>query len=288
MPGDVVPLVVSGPLLAGTFLALVYLEVRYPLRRSVEPKVRHVARNLALATFTAAAVRLAEMPAVLPIARRVAAGRWGLLGWASLPAWLDVLLAMVLLDYTLYVWHVLTHRVPLLWRLHVVHHVDRDLDASTALRFHFAEVVVSVGWRLGQVLLIGVSPLAFSAWQTATLVSVMFHHANVRLPIAAERRLNRFVVTPRMHGIHHSIVREETDSNWSSGLTVWDRLHGTLRLDVPQANVTIGVPAYGDGHDVTLGKLVAMPFRPLRPGWELPGGGRPVRGASRSRRRLAA
>jgi len=156
------------------------------------------------------------------------------------------------------------------------------------LRFHFAEVVVSVGWRLGQVLLIGVSPLAFSAWQTATLVSVMFHHANVRLPIAAERRLNRFVVTPRMHGIHHSIVREETDSNWSSGLTVWDRLHGTLRLDVPQADVTIGVPAYGDGHDVTLGKLVAMPFRPLRPGWELPGGGRPVRGASRSRRRLAA
>ena len=289
MPGDIVPLVVSGPLVAGSFVALVCLEVRYPLRRRVEPKVRHVARNLALATFTAAAVRLAEMPAVLPMARRVAAGRWGLLGWASLPGWLDLVLAMVLLDYTLYVWHVLTHRVPFLWRFHVVHHVDLDLDASTALRFHFAEIVISVGWRLGQVLLIGVSPLAFSAWQTATLVSVMFHHANVRLPIAAERRLNRFVVTPRMHGIHHSIVREETDSNWSSGLTLWDRLHGTLRLDVSQDEVTIGVPAYRDWRDVTLGKLLAMPFRRARPSWELPGGGSSVRAATGSSpRRLVA
>ena len=157
------------------------------------------------------------------------------------------------MDYTLYVWHVLTHRVPFLWRFHVVHHVDLDLDASTALRFHFAEIVISIGWRIGQVVLIGVPPLALSAWQTATLVSIMFHHANVRLPIAAERRLNRFVVTPRMHGIHHSIVREETDSNWSSGLTLWDRLHGTLRLDVSQDEVTIEVPAYRDWRDVSHG-----------------------------------
>jgi len=280
VPGDVVPLVVSGPLLAGTFLALVYLEVRYPLRRSVEPKVRHVARNLALATFTAAAVRLAEMPAVLPMARRVAAGRWGLLGWAPLPTWLHLLLAVVFMDYTLYGWHVLTHRVPFLWRFHVVHHVDLDLDASTALRFHFAEIVISIGWRIAQVVLIGVPPLALSAWQTATLVSIMFHHANVRLPIAAERRLNRFIVTPRMHGIHHSTVREETDSNWSSGLTLWDWLHRTLRLDVPQEEVTIGVPAYRHPREVTLGRLLAMPFGRTRPSWELPGGGRPARAAA--------
>jgi len=285
-PDDTVPLAVSGPLVVATFVALVCLELRRPLRRSVEPQARHTIRNLALATLSAAAVRFAELPTVMPVAHRVAAGRWGLLGWAALPTWLDVLLAMILLDYTLYVWHVLTHRVPFLWRFHAVHHVDLDLDASTALRFHFGEIVISVGWRLGQVLLIGVSPLAFSAWQTASLASVMFHHANVRLPIAAERRLNRFVVTPRMHGIHHSIVREETDSNWSSGLTVWDWLHGTLRLDVPQDEVTIGVPAYGDVRDVTLGKLVAMPFRAARPSWVLPGGGRPVRAATGSPGRL--
>src|SRR5207245_8958203 len=117
-------------------------------------------------------------------------------------------------------------------------------DASTALRFHCAELVISIPWRAAQVVVIGVSPLAFSVWQTALQVSVLFHHANVRLPLALERRLVRVVVTPRMHGIHHSTVRGETDTNWSSGLTLWDRLHGTLRPDVPPAAVTIRVPAY--------------------------------------------
>ncbi|TMB41636.1 MAG: sterol desaturase family protein [Deltaproteobacteria bacterium] len=280
VPADVVPPIVSGPLLAGTFLVLVWLEQRYPLRRSVEPKLRRTARNLAVATFSAGAVHFVELPAILPLARWVEAGRWGLLGWAPLPTWLHLLLAVVFMDYTLYGWHVLTHRVPFLWRFHVVHHVDLDLDASTALRFHFAEIVISIGWRIAQVVLIGVPPLALSAWQTATLVSIMFHHANVRLPIAAERRLNRFIVTPRMHGIHHSTVREETDSNWSSGLTLWDWLHGTLRLDVPQEEVTIGVPAYRHPREVTLGRLLAMPFGRTRPSWELPGGGRPARAAA--------
>src|SRR5207249_6219037 len=171
------------------------------------------------------------------------------------------------MDYTLYGWHVLTHRVPFLWRFHVVHHVDLDLDASTALRFHFAEIVISIGWRIAQVVLIGVPPLALSAWQTATLVSIMFHHSNARLPIALERRLNRLIVTPRMHGIHHSTVREETDSNWSSGLTLWDKLHGTLRLNVPQHEVRIGVPAYGEPSRVALRQLLLMPFAPSPPPW---------------------
>src|SRR2546425_12475886 len=233
-------------LIIGAFGALAWLERRRPLRREVEPKLTRTARNLAVAGIGAVALQLTERPVALELAALIERQDLGLLKFLRLPLWLETVLAVVLLDYTLYVWHVLTHKVPFLWRFHVTHHVDLDLDASTALRFHFAEIVISVGWRLGQVLLIGVSPLALSAWQTATLVSVMFHHANVRPPIAAERRLNRFVVTPRMHGIHHSIVREETDSNWSSGLTVWDRLHGTLRLDVPQADVTIVVPAYGD------------------------------------------
>src|SRR3546814_2584537 len=105
--------------------------------------------------------------------------------------------------YTLYVWHLLLHRVPLLWRCHVAHHVDLDLDASTALRFHFAELALSVPWRAAQIVLIGVSPRALSVWQTALLLSVLFHHSNARLPPAMERRLNRLIVTPRMHGIHH-------------------------------------------------------------------------------------
>jgi sterol desaturase/sphingolipid hydroxylase (fatty acid hydroxylase superfamily) len=201
---------------------------------------------------------------VQPLALRVEQRRWGLLKQVRLPWWLEVPAAMALLDYTLYLWHVLTHRVPWLWRFHQPHHVDLDLTASTALRFHFGEMLISVGWRAGQVAAIGASPLALSLWQTLLLLEIMFHHANVQLPLRTERWLCRFVVTPRMHGIHHSIVPEEMDSNWSSGLTIWDRLHGTLRLDVPQDEITVGVPAYLDPVDVTLPKVVAMPFQPHR------------------------
>ncbi|HEX6283735.1 MAG TPA: sterol desaturase family protein, partial [Pyrinomonadaceae bacterium] len=121
--------------------------------------------------------------------------------------------------------------------------------------------------RVLQVRLIGVSPLSLSVWQTFVLLSVLFHHSNVRLPIEAERKLNRIFVTPRMHGIHHSIVKEETNSNWSSGLTIWDWLHGTLRLDVPQDEITIGVPAYQDPEELKLPQILEMPFVEQRPTW---------------------
>jgi sterol desaturase/sphingolipid hydroxylase (fatty acid hydroxylase superfamily) len=182
---------------------------------------------------------------------------------------MEATLAVLLLDYTLYVWHVLTHRVPFLWRFHIVHHVDLDLDASTAVRFHFAELVVSVPWRAAQILVLGVSPLSFSVWQLFLFLSIIFHHSNVGLPVGVERRLNRFVVTPRMHGIHHSMVREETNSNWSSGLTLWDWLHGTLRLDVPQDEINIGVAAYAAPREVELSKIISLPFREARATWWL-------------------
>ncbi|HET8728442.1 MAG TPA: sterol desaturase family protein, partial [Alphaproteobacteria bacterium] len=243
----------------------------------VEPKSRRDLRNLTVAAVGAVALQIVEKPVVEPLARLVERRRWGLLKQVRLPAWAEVPIAVALMDYTLYLWHVLTHRVPFLWRFHVVHHVDLDLSASTALRFHFAELAISVPWRAAQVLVLGVGPRALSVWQTALFVSILFHHSNMRLPIELERRLVRFVVTPRMHGIHHSIVREETDSNWSSGLTVWDQLHGTLRLDVPQPTVTIGVPAYRDPAEVTLPRILAMPFGKERPTWQLPGSGRPRR-----------
>ena len=275
------PLWLAGAVVAGTFALLLWLEGRRPLRRTVEPKTWRLARNLAVAALSAAAVALTERPAIGPLTGLVASRRWGLLQWAALPAALEVPLALVLMDYTIYVWHVLTHRVPWLWRFHLVHHVDRDLDASTALRFHCAELVISIPWRAAQVLVIGVSPLAFTVWQTALLVSTLFHHSNVRLPIALERRLVRVVVTPRMHGIHHSTVRGETDANWSSGLTLWDRLHGTLRLDVPQAEITIGVPGYQAPADVGLPRILALPLVHQRPSWPADGPAPRTRGARR-------
>lgn len=272
-----VPGWLSGGLACGLFAALVWWERRRPLRQAVEPKLRRTVRNLAVAGLGAAALQLAAAPALQPLARTVERRRWGLLQRLRLPIWLEVPLGLVLLDYTLYVWHVVNHRIPFLWRFHRVHHVDLDLDASTALRFHFGELLLSIGWNSAEILLLGVAPLTLSARQSLLMLSILFHHSDVRLPVEMERRLNRWIVTPRMHGIHHSVIEEETNSNWSSGLTVWDRLHGTLRLNVPQDEITIGIPAYRDPLEVTLPKVVAMPFGAQRPTWELPGGTRPER-----------
>lgn len=272
-----IPTWMSAALVMGAFGALVWLERRRPLRQAVEPKLRHEARNLAVAALSAMALQITERPVVERLTTLVQRRRFGLLKRARLPEWAEAALALLLMDYTLYLWHVLTHRAPFLWRFHVAHHVDLDLDASTALRFHFAELVLSVPWRAAQVLGLGISPLSFSVWQTFLFLSIMFHHSNVRLPVRVERSLNRLIVTPRMHGIHHSMVREETDSNWSSGLTLWDWLHGTLRLGVPQEKITIGVPAFRQPEEVGLANVLLMPFGEERATWIIPGNGQPVR-----------
>ena len=260
------------------FAGLVWLERRQGLRdRQVESKLRRDVRNLAVGGFGAIALHVAERPIVVPLARLVRRRRWGLLQRMRLPPWAETTLAVVLMDYTLYLWHVLVHKVPWLWRFHLVHHADLDMDASTALRFHFAELTVSVPWRAAQIVAIGVSPPALSAWQMFLFCSILFHHSNVRLPIGLERRLSRWVVTPRLHGIHHSIVEEEANSNWSSGLTIWDWLHGTLRMNVPQPTITIGVPGYRDPAELTLPNVLAMPFGEERLTWRAPDGTRPLR-----------
>src|SRR6266540_1425955 len=178
----------SAGLIAGALCALSWLERRRPLRRhTVEPKFKREVRNLSVAAVGACALLLIERPAIIRLAQFVEGHRWGLLKQLRLPQWLEVALAVVMLDYTLYVWHYLTHRVSFLWRFHVVHHIDLDLDASTALRFHFGELALSVPWRAAQIAAIGVTPTALLLWQNALLVSILFHHSNVQLPIAVER-----------------------------------------------------------------------------------------------------
>lgn len=261
----------SGSLVAGSFVLLWLLERRRPLRREVEPKLDRVTRNLATAGLAAVSLQLFERPVIDRLTSLVESRRFGLLKLFRLPQWLEVALALLLLDYTLYVWHVLMHRVPALWRFHLPHHADLDLDVTTALRFHFGELAISTAWRAGQVLLIGVTPFALSVWQTLLLVSVLFHHSNVRLPREVEEKLRLLFVTPRLHGIHHSMIEDEANSNWSSGLTLWDRLHGTLEVNIPQSQITIGVPAYRDPEDVSLRAILEMPFVEQRPTWLLPG-----------------
>jgi sterol desaturase/sphingolipid hydroxylase (fatty acid hydroxylase superfamily) len=232
----------TAPVVAAAFAALVLLERWRPLRRTIAPKLRRNVRNLAMAGLSAATIQLAERPVARRLAARAHRRAYGIVPALALPPWIEVAVTVVLLDYTLFVWHVLTHRVPFLWRFHEVHHADQDLDASTALRFHFAEMLLSVPWRVAQIAVVGAAPLALSAWQTLTLLAILFHHSNVCLPAPLERRLCRVVMTPRLHGIHHSVARDETDSNWGTILSVPDHLHGTARLGPRQAAITIGTP----------------------------------------------
>ena len=199
-------------------------------------------------------MNLVETPLAMRVARR------------ETPGVVRVALEVTLLDYGLYLWHVLTHRVPLLWRFHMVHHVDLDLDASTALRFHFGEMLLSVPWRVGQVAVVGASQRAVTTWQTLLFLSILFHHSNLALPIAFERVLRLLIVTPRLHGIHHRPELTCTDSNWSSGLAIWDMLHGTYcwRED---HDTSIGVPGYDDPGQVALDKALTMPFRNVPQGF---------------------
>lgn len=257
----------SGILVAGAAVGILYFEKRRPLRKTRQEKQRRNARNLAFSVMTAATVRASEKPLAVRLMKEAERHRFGLFRMIRLPVWLELVLSVAVLDYTLFLWHYLTHKVPFLWRFHQVHHVDLDLDASTALRFHPGEMLLSSPWRGAQVFFIGVSPLGLSVWQTLTLLEILFHHANVELPIDFERKLSRVIVTPRMHGIHHSVAREETDSNWSTIFSWPDRVHGTLRLNVPQGGITIGVPAFQDPGELTLGRILEMPVTADRPSW---------------------
>lgn len=269
------------------FVALLVLEGWRPLRRAVEPRPGRVTRNLGIAGLGLAALSLLQTPLLVPVAEWARDGRIGVLNWTSLPAAIETVAAVLLLDYTLWHWHWLNHRVPFLWRFHLVHHVDLDLDSSTALRFHFGEMILSVPYRLAQVIVIGADPAAVALWQGLLVVSILFHHSNLRLPVGLERVLVRLVVTPRMHGIHHSDYENETNSNWSSLLSAWDWIHGTLLLSVPQREVAIGVPSYRDPREVTLGQALALPFRKQRADWKGPDGRLRRRDHARPATRLA-
>ncbi|HSP95158.1 MAG TPA: sterol desaturase family protein [Thermoanaerobaculia bacterium] len=266
------------------FLILLLFESRRPLRKQRESKPRRIARNLTAGGIALGLVAVLQTPFLVPAARWAGQRRFGLLNLMDLSRPVEIALAVVLLDYTLWVWHRINHVVPFFWRFHLVHHVDRDMDASTAFRFHFGEQALSVGYRLAQIVVLGVDPVSLWIWQSLVAVSIVFHHSNVRLPLALEQALVKVIVTPRMHGIHHSNYRNEANGNWSSLFSAWDYLHGTVLLGVPQGAVEIGVPAYGREKDVTLGKILLMPFVKQKDDWVDELGSRLVRPHEPSRR----
>jgi sterol desaturase/sphingolipid hydroxylase (fatty acid hydroxylase superfamily) len=276
------PLVAVAAAVAALLLFLA--ERRWPLRRPVASLLARLGVNLLVAGLALAAAGGLVRPLVQRLLGEAADRPLGLLGWLPLPAAAEAVLGFLLLDVAFYWWHRANHEVPLLWRFHNVHHLDPDLDVSTALRFHFGEIAFSALFRVVQVTAIGVTAPTYWAYELCFQAGTLFHHSNLRLPVRLERALARLLVTPRMHGIHHSQVKAEATSNYGVLLPWWDRLHRTLRLNVPQRLITIGVPGYAGAGDNRLAAIFAHPFRRQRDHWRTPDGDLPERGELPGRR----
>jgi len=267
---------VGRPLLACIFLSLLLLQWRFPLRPQHFSVLRRLVRNFVLSIPGFAIVRFAMLPIPIAVAIWAQHRGIGLLNWLALPGWAAAIATFVLMDYAYWWWHWTNHMVPFFWRFHNVHHTDLDLDVSTAARFHFGEMIFSIGFLSLAVTVFGITPIMLMIFFITFEAATLFHHSNWYLPIRLERLLNLIIVSPRMHGIHHSIVQRETNSNWGTIFCWWDKLHRTLRRDVPQDEITIGVAAYRDEKELTLGQLLVLPFRGQRP-WRLPSGEEPDR-----------
>lgn len=262
---------------AAFFLLFFLAETLWPLRKRTAPRSRRIFVNFCLSIPMILVASLLVKPVGFHTITWSMQIGFGLLHWLPLPIGLQFIVGFLLLDLSFYYWHWLNHNVSLFWRFHNVHHVDPDLDVTTSLRFHFGEVAFSVIFRLLQLSIIGVSPFIFIAYETVFQGNTLFQHSNIRLPISIERWLNKCIVTPRMHGIHHSQVQKELNSNYSVVFPWWDWIHKTLRLNVPQQEITIGVPGYQLPETNRPLHLLALPFEKQHDYWQLPDGSHPKR-----------
>lgn len=242
------------------FSALLVLQQFWP-RRDVPGGWRRFATNIALVVVGTAILRIAFPLLAVGLAVRIDESGGGLLG--ALPPAAAVTVGVILLDLIIYWQHRLLHRIPLLWRLHRVHHADTGFDVSTGVRFHPLEIVLSMLIKLGAILLFGIAPLAVLIFELALSAGSLFTHANICLPAGFERRLRWLLVTPEMHRVHHSWHPDETDSNFSFHLSLWDRVFGTYR-DQPRdghVQMVIGLPEFRDSRDQSLLSLLLNPWR---------------------------
>lgn len=265
-------------ILVGCLFATFFVVERFvPLRTTKSALLARLIVNLCFSALAFGVAGAIVRPAAQSAMRWAGLQPFGLIHIVPLPATAQFILAFLLMDLSFYWWHVLNHRIPFLWRFHNVHHIDPDLDVSTGFRFHFGEVALSAVFRVVQVALIGISAPAFATYELVFQVNTLFHHSNVRLPIRFERLLNKVLVTPRMHGIHHSQVEGETNSNYSVVFPWWDRLHRSLGLNIPQSEIVIGVPGYSTYEDTRLVSSLLLPFRKQRDYWRTPDGKVPRR-----------
>lgn len=248
---------------AGAFVLLAALEYMVPRRRREAPRRARWPGNLGLVALDTLAVRILFPTAAVGMALLAQDRGWGLLNQAAAAPWAAVAIAVVLLDLIIYAQHVLFHAAPWLWRLHRVHHADVDVDVTTGLRFHPAEIILSMVIKIGAVVAIGAPPIAVLLFEIILNATSMFGHANIRLSPAFDRLLRRLIVTPDMHRVHHSVERAETDSNFGFNLALWDRLFGTYRAQPAAGHeaMTVGLPIFRDASELRLDRMLLQPLR---------------------------
>lgn len=252
---------------AGVFVLMALIELLWPKRRLVVSKRKRWLTNLGISVVATLLLRLMAMLSV-PLAAIAAAfyaqeNGIGLLNRVAWPEWTKVASALLALDLAIWVQHWASHKVPVLWRLHQVHHADRDIDVTTAVRFHPVEIGLSMLWKIIVVLGLGASPLAVFLFEVILNACAMFNHANIALPLWFDRLLRLFIVTPDMHRVHHSVLGCEHNTNFGFNLSLWDRL---FRTYTPQPEgghqgMRIGLPPYQDEAPARFGWSLLLPFR---------------------------
>lgn len=255
----------------GIFLAMAVWEVLAPRRAQAHARRRRWPHNLGLLVVDSLVLRLVAPGAAIAVALAVEGRGAGLLPALGLPAWLAAPLAIVLLDFVVWLQHVVFHAVPLLWRLHRVHHTDTDFDVTTGTRFHPVEILLSVAIKCAAVAAIGAPAVAVLAFEVLLNATAMFNHANARLPAGLDTLLRWLLVTPDMHRVHHSIEYNETNSNFGFNLPWWDRLFGTYRAQPAAGHVamTIGVDAFRDAREMRMDRLLLQPLRDTPGGYAI-------------------
>lgn len=246
----------------GVLVCVAAWEMIAPRRVLSDSKKRRWFTNLSLVVINTIVVRF-SVP-ILPIGMAVMAQErgWGILNLFTLPDWMKIVLAVMALDFVVYIQHVLFHFLPILWRFHKMHHTDLDLDVTSGNRFHPIEIVISLGIKLAAVALIGPSALAVVVFEVILNATAQFNHGNIRLPETVDRWLRLFVVTPDMHRVHHSVIPRETNSNFGFNQPWWDRLCGTYRPqpELGHTGMSIGLKEYQDPGKLSLYRLLILPF----------------------------
>jgi sterol desaturase/sphingolipid hydroxylase (fatty acid hydroxylase superfamily) len=251
---------------ACVFALMAAWEVIAPRRRQTVGRLWRWPNNLGVVVIDTVVVRLLFPTAAVGVALVAEARGWGALNILPLPSWLKVILTVVLLDLTIYGQHVMFHAVPVLWRLHRMHHADLEFDVTTGVRFHPVEIMLSMLIKFAAIVLLGAPAVGVLVFEVLLNATSMFNHGNVRLPARGDRVLRWLVVTPEMHRVHHSVERRETDSNFGFNLPWWDRLFGTYRAE-PEAGherMAIGLPQFRDPAELRLDRMLLQPLRDKR------------------------